>query len=64
MFKAKSIAAANGDHVGVVRYGLQSLYFLLWVRLSCSLACHLPANTFLASHCFKQMSPYDEVPGL
>ncbi|KAL0047644.1 hypothetical protein WJX82_008306 [Trebouxia sp. C0006] len=32
MLKAKSTAAANGDHVGVVRYGLQSLYFLLWMH--------------------------------
>ncbi len=37
MLKAKSTAAANGDHVGVVRYGLQSLYFLLWVCFPCSL---------------------------
>ncbi|KAA6424004.1 MAG: hypothetical protein FRX49_05963 [Trebouxia sp. A1-2] len=31
MLTAQSTAAANGDHVGVVRYGLQSLYFLLWM---------------------------------
>ena len=34
MVKAKKVAAAHGDHVGVVQYGLQSMYFLLWVGLS------------------------------
>ena len=46
MLKAKSTAAANGDHVGVVRYGLQSMYILLWVRLPCSLACLHPQTHF------------------
>ncbi len=61
MLKAKSTAATNGDHVGVVRYGLQSLYFLLWVCLSYSLTCRLPAKSFLASQSFQQMSAYNEV---
>ncbi len=35
MRKAMNVALANGDHVGVVQYALQTMYFMLWVCCIC-----------------------------